>query len=235
MAWQAAARALIVRELLLQEARRTGIDAKPEVDQAGRREADEEAMIRMLIERDVITPEPDDDSCRRYYQQNRRRFRSQDIYEASHILFAAKADDPDAFAGSRANAQAVLAILRGRPELFAELAALHSACPSGVQGGNLGQITAGGTTPEFEQALFSLEVGALTTAPVATRYGHHLIRLDAKHNGRELSYELVAGAIADYLRDSVRRRATAQYIARLVSAAQIEGIDLADRDSLRVH
>ena len=47
--------------------------------------------------------------------------------------------------------------------------------------------------------------------------------------------KLVAGRIADYLRDSVRRRADAQYIARLVSAAQIEGVDLAGADALRVH
>ena len=111
----------------------------------------------------------------------------------------------------------------------------YSRCPSAEQGGNLGQITAGQTTPEFEQALFALEPGQLCEAPVATRYGFHVIRLDRKHEGRTLPYELVADRIADYLRESVRRRADAQYIARLVSAAKIEGIDLAGADALRVH
>ena len=46
---------------------------------------------------------------------------------------------------------------------------------------------------------------------------------------------LVADRIADYLRESVRRRADAQYVARLVSAARIEGIELAGADALRVH
>ena len=41
--------------------------------------------------------------------------------------------------------------------------------------------------------------------------------------------------IADYLRESVRRRADAQYIARLVSAAKIEGIELAGANEMRVH
>jgi peptidyl-prolyl cis-trans isomerase C len=50
-----------------------------------------------------------------------------------------------------------------------------------------------------------------------------------------LPYEVVADRIADYLRDSVRHRADAQYVARLVSAAQIEGVDLAGADALRVH
>ncbi len=50
-----------------------------------------------------------------------------------------------------------------------------------------------------------------------------------------LPYEVVADRIADYLRDSVRRRADAQYIARLVTAAKIEGIELTGADALRVH
>ena len=93
----------------------------------------------------------------------------------------------------------------------------------------------GQTTPEFEQALIALSPGQLCAAPVATRYGFHIIRLDRKHEGQMLPYEVVAGRIADYLRESVRRRADAQYIARLMSAAKIEGIDLAGADALRVH
>ena len=129
----------------------------------------------------------------------------------------------------------MLTELREHPERFAELAKAHSRCPSAEQGGNLGQITAGQTTPEFEQALFALEPGQLCEAPVATRYGFHVIRLERKHAGRTLPYELVADRIADYLRESVRRRADAQYVARLVSAAKIEGIELAGADALRVH
>jgi peptidyl-prolyl cis-trans isomerase C len=136
---------------------------------------------------------------------------------------------------AREEAAAVLAQLQTRPELFAELATLHSRCPSAAQGGNLGQITAGQTTPEFDQALMALTPGELCAEPVATRYGFHIIRLDRKHEGRTLPYEVVAGRIADYLRESVRRRADAQYVARLVSAAKIEGIDLAGADALRVH
>ena len=77
---------------------------------------------------------------------------------------------------------------------------------------------------EFERALFALDPGAVTWEPVITRYGLHIIRLDRKIEGRELPFELVADRIADYLRDSVRRRAGAQYVARLMSRAQITGI-----------
>ncbi len=235
LAWQAAARALVLRELMLQEARRLAIVAEPAADPQGRRETDDEALIRTLAEREIAVPEADEEACRRYYEQNLRRFRSADIYEASHILFAARADDRAAFAAAQRGAEAVLAELKHHPERFAELARAHSACPSGQQGGNLGQITAGQTTPEFEQALRALSPGELTAAPVATRYGVHLIRLDRKHEGRVLPFEWVRERIAAYLTERARRTATAQYIARLVSRATITGIALAGADAYNVH
>ena len=234
-AWQQAARALVVRELLLQRAKFLELIPEPIGDEAGRRETNEEALMRGVVEREVIVPEPDDETCRRYYERNDARFRSPEIYEAAHILFAALPSDPDAYAQARAAAEDALAALKKRPESFADMAQAHSRCPSAAQGGNLGQITTGQTTPEFEHALKGLTPGQLCDAPVATRYGFHIIRLDRKHEGQVLPYEVVAGRIADYLRESVRRRADAQYVARLVTAAKIEGIDLAGADALRVH
>lgn len=234
-AWKQAARALVVRELLLQRARHLNVAPEPVSDDAGRRETDEEALMRALIEREVAVPEPDDEACRRYYRSNLARFRSPDIYEASHILFAALPSDAAAYAQARSDAEGVLAALRERPESFATMAQAYSRCPSAAQGGNLGQVTTGQTTPEFEKALIALSPGQMSNAPVATRYGFHIIRLERKHDGRTLPYEAVAKRIADYLGESVRRRADAQYIARLVTAARIEGIELAGADALRVH
>lgn len=73
---KAAAEALVVRELLLQEARRLGLRPDPRTDEAGRRETDEDSLARQLIEREVAVPEPDEDSCRRYYERNPGRFRA---------------------------------------------------------------------------------------------------------------------------------------------------------------
>jgi peptidyl-prolyl cis-trans isomerase C len=234
LAWQSATRALAVRELLLQEARRQGVAPAPRSDADGRRETDEEALIRALTQREILTPEPDEESCRRYYTQNRARFRSPTIFEAAHILFAACRDDEEAFARAREAAAAVRAQLRESPDLFGTLAAAHSACPSAAQEGNLGQISAGQTTPEFEQALFVLAPGEISDL-VETRYGVHIIRLDRKIEARDLPFELVAERIAQYLREAVTRRATAQYIARLASAAEIVGVELAGAAEHRVN
>jgi peptidyl-prolyl cis-trans isomerase C len=234
-AWQQAARALVVRELLLQEARRIGLRPAPQSDEKGRRETDEAALVRGLIEREVAAPEPDEATCRRYYLQNPKAFRSPAIYEAAHILFAAKRGDAPAFARAEQAARTALEALRRNPQCFAALARAHSACPSGAQGGNLGQLTAGQTTPEFEQALLALPVGATSAQPVPTRYGLHIIRLDRKIEPRQLPFELVAERVAAYLSESVRRRATAQYIARLVSRADISGVVLEGAEAHRVN
>lgn len=234
-AWQAAARALVVRELLLQEAAKCELRATPEEDGDGRKETDEEALMRTLVESAITIPEPDEPSCRRYYEGNRRRFRSHDLYEAAHILIAAAEPDAMRYEAARGQAGRLIAELREHPDHFSALAKQYSACPSAAQGGNLGQLSEGQTTPEFERALIGLNPGTITQDPVATRYGFHVIYLARKIEGRELPFSAVSGRIADYLTENVRRRATAQYIARLVSAAKITGIELPDAKDLRVH
>lgn len=234
-AWQQAARALVVRELLLQRAAVLGLAPAPIGDDDGRRETDEEALMRGVVDQEVAVPEPDDATCRRYYENNKARFRSSDLYEASHILFAALPSDKKAYAQARADAEAVLATLQEDPQSFPALAQAYSRCPSAAHGGNLGQLACGDTTPEFERALVALEPGQTSESPVPTRYGFHIIRLARKIEGQQLPFELVAGRIADYLRESVSRRATAQYIARLVSSASITGIEIAGAEAHQVN
>jgi len=234
-AWTSAAQALVIRELLRQEARRLEVTGAPLADADGRRETGEEAAIRTLIDREVATPEPDAAACRRYYDNNPARFRSADIFEAAHILVAADARDEAGYAAARAAAAAIAARLREAPAEFAALARTQSACPSAAQGGNLGQITAGQTTPEFERALKALAPGTITAEPVATRYGFHVIRLERRIEGRLLPFEAVAGRIAAFLKEKVERMATAQYVARLAARATIDGVTLADAEALRVH
>jgi peptidyl-prolyl cis-trans isomerase C len=233
-AWTAAARALAVRELLLQEARRSGLEPEPLSDGEGRTETNDDASIRSLVEREVSTPAPDEAICRRYYEQNLRRFRSADLYQASHILIAAHPGDRAAYAAARAQAETLTVALRDAPKRFAELALAYSACPSKEVGGNLGQLSAGDTTPEFDKALGAMTPGETSAEPVASRFGHHIIRLDRKIEGRQIPFELVRDRIADYLIDRTRRTAIAQFVARLAAHADVRGADLPTPADLRV-
>ena len=192
--WRKAAEALVLRELLLQQARRDGLEATPLVDEKGRRETDEEALIRTLVEREVRVPSPSPDELRRYYVANQAKFRSPELVEARHILIAARASDAPAFAAARKKAAALAAELSANPESFGDLARAHSDCASAGEGGILGQMTPGEATPEFAAAVAELAEGETTSDPVETRYGFHLIRLDRRIAGKTMPFELRCAA-----------------------------------------
>ena len=90
-----------------------------------------------------------------------------DKIKASHILIAT-ADDAEA------------KIIGLKKELddgadFAALAKEHSACPSGAEGGDLGQFGPNDMVPSFGAAAFALEEGEISDA-VETDFGFHLIQ-----------------------------------------------------------
>lgn len=221
-----AVRALVVRELLLQEADRLGIAPHPVIDARGRRETDEESRIRLLLAQQVTVPTADEDTCRRYYENNKLKFKSPDLYEPVHILLSAVPNDKEAYGRAVEEAKAILAQVEERPHLFETIARERSNCPSAENSGRLGQITAGQTTPEFETFLFALEEGQLCPVPVRTRYGVHVLRLDRKIEGRPLPFDAVRTRIARYLEEASWRRAVAQYVGILVGKAEISGAEL---------
>lgn len=59
---------------------------------------------------------------------------------------------------------------------FAEMARAHSTCPSGRQGGDLGEFSPGQMVAEFNDVCFNDEVGVVH-GPVQTRFGFHLIEV----------------------------------------------------------
>jgi peptidyl-prolyl cis-trans isomerase C len=214
-AWQAAAQALVVRQLLLAEAGRQGHDA-----------TDEEAAVDALLAGQVRVPEADAATCHRWFEANRARLRSPEAWQARHILLAADPEDTAARAAAEAEAAAMIAELHGDPGRFAALA-LRSACTSREQGGDLGLIEPGTTVPEFEAALRRLRPGELHPTPVATRFGLHVVQLLEHAPGRDLPFEAVRERIATWLQETSFRTAVRQYIQVLAGRARIEGIALA--------
>lgn len=227
----AAARALVVRELLLQEASRLQLAPLPQPDSAESAMSEEDALIDALLEQEVRTPLADEAACRHYFESNPAKFRAPDLYEARHILIPAKAEDPIGRTAAKALAERLIAVLQDDPTRFADLARAHSACPSREQGGNLGQISQGQTVPEFETFLFSLKEGQLCPVPAPTPFGFHVIQLERKIVGRPLDFDIVQPRIAAYLEAASWSRAVAQYVSLLAGAAKIEGIDLGGADS----
>lgn len=225
-AWEAAARALVVRELLLAEAARLDLAPAPELDAEGLKETDEEALIRALLEQEVKVPKADHDTCQRYYDRNPSAFRTDDLHEVSHILLPAMKDDAAGRDAARESARAMLQSLQNGKATFEELALKHSACPSRELGGSLGQIGPGQTVPEFEAALAGMTPGTVHPAPVETRYGVHIVRVAHRIEGRAMPFDMVEDSIASRLEDASWHIAVRQYLTLLAGQADIRGIEL---------
>ena len=59
---------------------------------------------------------------------------------------------------------------------FADIAKTHSKCPSGKQGGNLGEFSRGQMVPEFDKVVFTAELNKVH-GPVKTQFGYHLLEI----------------------------------------------------------
>ena len=233
ISWRKAANAVAVRTLLLQEARARGIPAQVQEVGPGRFETAEEAQIRGLLEMAVQVDKPTEADIRAEWERDPLRFRTPPLWEVSHVLIAC---DPRNEA-ARKEAQARAVDLTGRalddPGGFARLATEFSDCGSRASGGALGQLSPGDTLPEFEAALRDLPEGAVTAAPVLTRHGWHIIRMDALAPGAVLPFDAVRQKISDAMEKAAWVRASRDFVASLVASAEISGADLRPASTAR--
>ena len=125
------------------------------------------------------------DEIRDYYENNLDRFVSNEERKSSHILVAIDEDTTDEQA-----AELIKEIqTKLETETFEELAKQYSDDPgSAAQGGDLGWAETGLFVPEFESALFSMNLGD-TSEAVKTDFGYHLIRMDDIKPGQQQAFE----------------------------------------------
>lgn len=205
----------IVRDLLATRAMALGLSA------SGTPHDVSDEAIERLLEREVRVPEATDEACSRYYAVHEDEFTAGELIAARHILFAVTPGAPAA--SIRAQAEHVLHRVLAQPERFAELARENSNCPSGAQGGDLGQLSRGQCAPEFEQALFD---GSKTTGVlprlINTRFGFHIVCVDRRLPGKLVPYEQVRERVAERLTARVQQTALTQYVRMLAGEAGVE-------------
>jgi len=226
--WTAAARSLVIRALLLQEAGRLGLVPEPRMVDGDKMEADDEALIRAVMEQQLEPQEVGDAACRVIYDSRPNAFRSPSLYQPAHILFAARPEDKKARDKARKNAAVFIETIQNAPKTFADIAKSHSDCPSKDAGGTLGQIDSGDTVAEFEAVLDILPAGELHPEPVETQFGIHIIRMDEKAEGAVLPFEAVKVQIKEKLEQIAWTTAAKDLTENLVSQASISGIDLSE-------
>jgi peptidyl-prolyl cis-trans isomerase C len=214
-AWEMAARALVVRRLLLDAAQEEGIVAD-----------DEDGTIGGLLARTITLPSLDETAAQRWLAAHPERFGTPEAWDASHILIAADPEDETEREAAKAKATVLLEQVLERPGTLPDLAREHSACPSREQRGHLGWIERGSTVPEFETMLAGLTPGQVCPVVVASRYGMHVIHLHHHTPPRSASFEDVRAEVMRDLTRAAWQAAVRQYIAVLAARASIEGFTL---------
>ena len=226
-AWRDGARALVIRELLLQEARKRDLQPQPAELEPGKFETPEEALIREVLDLTVTPEKPTDDVIQKVYEAQPDMFRAPTLYEPSHILFIADHTDQEASEDALKKAKAATLTVLADPKAFATLAKDLSDCPSRDAAGQLGQIVSGDTVPEFEAAMDAMNVGEISAEPVKSRYGYHILRLDAKAVGDVLPFDKVKDQISEMLEKAAWASAANKLVQELVEKSEIKGIDMA--------
>ena len=149
-----------------------------------------------------------EDDVQQMYQAEFVNAESGAEYNASHILLE-----------SEDGALALVTALESGAD-FADLAKKKSTGPSGPDGGQLGWFGPGMMVPEFEQAVQSLEVGAVS-APVQTQFGWHLIKLN---DSRAMAAPSLSQARPE-IEMRLRQSGTEAHIQSLVDGAQVTRIE----------
>lgn len=190
--------------------------------------------IDQLLEREVTTPEPSEEACRRHHAANQGVYSTGEKVHLRHILFAVtQGVDVTAL---RNRAETTLLDVRchdgKNPEdKFAKAAGTLSNCPSGAEGGSLGWLSKADCAPEFAKEIFGLaEVGVLPRL-VHSRFGLHIVEVLQREAGVEQPFESVKGAVTMALRQKSYVTALRQYLMLLAGSAHIDGVDLDAADT----
>ena len=173
---------LIAQKLLLLDATRNLFEREPAFKEQLARVKDE-LLVNYAVGKVVSGVRVTDDEAKAFFEEHPEQFMCQESVSASHILV----DSED-------KANELLAKINAGEVTFEDAARENSSCPSGAQGGSLGEFGRGQMVPEFDAACFEMEVGEVR-GPVQTQFGYHLIRLDGKKAAEPMHFGDVREAL----------------------------------------
>ncbi|MDM5271125.1 peptidylprolyl isomerase [Sulfurovum sp. zt1-1] len=184
---------LIEKVLFSELAQQEGIENDPEFKK-NLEMLKSELAINVWMKKQLDNVVVSDSEAKEFYEKNSDKFLEEATLHARHILVESEQD-----------AQKIIDTLKplqGKvlQEKFIELAKTQSTGPSGPNGGDLGTFKKGQMVPAFSEAVWALEEGKITTKPVKTRFGYHVIYLEKKNEASTMAYEDVKPQIIATLR-----------------------------------
>ena len=185
---------LIERELFAEEAKKSGIEKDPKYIQQ-LNSVKKDLMVAQWVKNSYDKMIISDGDVKKFYEKNKEQFKIPKQVHARHILLK-----------SEKKAQEIinqLKTLKGEAlkKKFIELAKKESKGPTGVKGGDLGYFTASQMVLPFSKAAFSLKKGEITTKPVKTQFGYHVIYVEDIKPAQMLPFDAVKDRIRQKLKE----------------------------------
>jgi peptidyl-prolyl cis-trans isomerase C len=195
---------LIGREVLIQEADKQGIGARPDVKNAidnARQSIIINAMLADYIKKNPVK----DADIKAEYDKVKAQAGDKE-YHARHILV-----------GTEDEAKQIIAKLKGGAK-FEDLAKQSKDPGSAPNGGDLDWASPASFVPEFSKAMTSLQKGQITETPVHTQFGWHVIKLEDVRPSKFPPLDQVKQQVAEQL----QQRKLAAYREELLKRAKIK-------------
>jgi peptidyl-prolyl cis-trans isomerase C len=200
---------IIVREMLLQEALRLGLQnnetIRYKIENYRRNLLINELLNRQIEGETVVS----DKEVKNYYETHKNQFTTETV-EASYIVVRTRED-----------AEMIMALLK-RGESFSDLAKKYSIGPGAEAGGSIGEITRGQMIPEFEDALFALQKPGDISPIIETDFGYHIIRLDKTKTTKIIPYDEASKTIRELLTDQKEKEFFENFVKKLEKGIKIE-------------
>ncbi len=195
---------LIRREVLAQEAKKSGIEKQPgfqtRVDMMR-----QSALVAAYIDKYVKAHPVSEADMKKAYSEAVTKA-SKKEYKARHVLVDKEED-----------AKAIIAKLKGGAK-FADLTKDSKDTGSKDNGGDLGWNTPDAYVKPFSEALTKLEKGKYTTEPVKSEFGYHVILLEDSREATPPAYDQVKGNIQQRLQQQVVEK----HVAELMQKAKVQ-------------
>ncbi|MGE4370396.1 MAG: peptidylprolyl isomerase [Burkholderiaceae bacterium] len=198
---------LVNRLIMVQAAEKAGITKDAEVQQElelARQGILVRALMANYLEKNPIT----DAQIKAEYDKLKEAQSKELEYKLRHILVKEKAE-----------AEALIADLKSGKQKFEAAAKEKSQDPgSGQNGGDLGWGPVSNYVPEFAGAVSSMKKGDLTSQPVQTQFGWHIIQVDDTRQAKFPEME----EVKPQLEEMLRKQMLSQYQEKLIKEATVK-------------
>ena len=158
---------MVIRELILQQASKDGLDKGAEIEEK-LQDLKKRLIVESFLKKKVeVESKVSDEDMKKFYEQNKDKFKSGEQIKASHILVKTEKEAKDIAVQLKAGGN------------FEELAKKNSVDSSSAKGGDLGWFGKGSMVPAFEKAALALKEGQISDV-VKSDFGFHIIKLTGK-------------------------------------------------------